>query len=168
MEDLLRFARSSKPQLRPIDLNATVRKTLFLVERQRSAATIEVKAELAEQLPQITGDPDQLEQVFLNICLNAMQAMGARGGSLTVSTRIEGERVEVRFTDTGPGIPPEVQPHIFEPFFTTRRDGTGLGLAICARIVEEHRGRLDYRCPKEGGTIFAVSLRRTEGAAAAA
>jgi signal transduction histidine kinase len=159
MESLLSFARPPKARLRTTDVNATLDKVLFLVRQQRRAATVIVHADLGAELPPVLADPNQLEQVFLNICLNACQAMNGKG-HLTVRTREADGRVSVEVADDGPGIPVDVRPHIFKPFFTTKREGNGLGLAISARIVAEHGGHIGYRCPPEGGTVFAVTLQR--------
>jgi signal transduction histidine kinase len=163
MESLLSFARPPKARLRTTDVNATLEKVLFLVRQQRRAASVGVRADLGDALPPVLADPNQLEQVFLNICLNACQAMGGTG-HLTVRTfEVEG-RVTVEIEDDGPGIPADVRAHIFKPFFTTKREGNGLGLAISARIVAEHGGHIGYRCPPGRGTIFAVTLQRAHPA----
>jgi signal transduction histidine kinase len=159
MESLLGFARPPKARMRATDLNPTLEKVLFLVRQQRRNATIEVVARLDPDLPLVLADPGQLEQVFLNVCLNACQAMDVRGGTLTVRSRISEGRVAVDVEDTGPGIPENVRPNLFKPFFTTKRDGNGLGLAISARIVAEHGGHIGYRCPAGGGTTFTVTLQ---------
>jgi signal transduction histidine kinase len=158
MESLLSFARPPKSKLRDTDLNAAMEKVLFLVRQQRRLAAIHVEADLGE-VPHVLADPSQLEQVFLNICLNACQAMGPAGGRLTVRSRVTEGRVTVDVEDTGPGIPENVRPNLFKPFFTTKREGNGLGLAISARIVAEHGGNIGYRCPPGGGTIFTVTLQ---------
>jgi signal transduction histidine kinase len=165
MESLLSFARPPKARLRTTDVNATLEKVLFLVRQQRRAAAVDVRSQLGESLPPVLADPNQLEQVFLNMCLNACQAMSGEG-HLTVRTFEVDGRVTVEVEDTGPGIPVDVRPHIFKPFFTTKREGNGLGLAISARIVAEHGGHIGYRCPPEGGTVFAVTLQRAHPAAA--
>ena len=127
-----------------------------------------MEATLGRSLPAVLADPAQLEQVFLNICLNAIQAMaasGATGGSLTLRSR-EGEgHVAVEVADSGPGIPADLRAQIFKPFFTTKREGNGLGLAISARIVAEHGGHIGYRCPPEGGTTFTITLQQARPAA---
>jgi signal transduction histidine kinase len=133
-------------------------KVLFLVRQQRRLAAVHVESDLGE-IPHVLADPSQLEQVFLNICLNACQAMGPAGGRLTVRSRATEGRVVVDVEDTGPGIPENVRPNLFKPFFTTKREGNGLGLAISARIVAEHGGNIGYRCPPGGGTIFTVALQ---------
>jgi signal transduction histidine kinase len=164
MESLLSFARPAKARLRTTDVNATLEKVLFLVRQQRRAGSVAVVHEPNREIPPVLADPNQLEQVFLNICLNAWQAMGGGGGKLLIRTfEVEG-RVTVEIEDDGPGIPPDVRPHVFKPFFTTKREGNGLGLAISARIVAEHGGHIGYRCPATGGTVFAVTLQRAHPA----
>ncbi|MGC3999157.1 MAG: ATP-binding protein [Anaeromyxobacter sp.] len=158
MESLLGFARPPRVELRPTDLNAALQKALFLIRQQHRDDGIAVRTELCPDLPPVRGDASQLEQVFLNICLNACQAMAGAGGTLAVRSRADGEVLMVEVEDSGPGIPAEVRKQVFSPFFTTKRQGTGLGLAISARIVAEHGGHIGYRCPPEGGTVFTVSL----------
>jgi signal transduction histidine kinase len=158
MESLLSFARPPKALLRDTDLNATLEKVLFLVRQQRRLASVHVETDLGE-IPHVHADPDQLEQVFLNICLNACQALGQSGGRIVVRSRITEGRVVVDVEDSGPGIPEHVRPNLFKPFFTTKREGNGLGLAISARIVAEHGGNIGYRCPAGGGTVFTITLQ---------
>jgi signal transduction histidine kinase len=158
MESLLSFARPPRAQLRHTDVNAALEKVLFLISQQRQGALVEVRRELDRGLPPVRADAAQLEQVFLNICLNAYQALNGQRGALSVRSRAVEHEVHIEVSDTGPGIPPEVQRHLFTPFFTTRANGTGLGLAISARLVAEHGGSIHFRCPPEGGTTFTVSL----------
>jgi len=141
-----------------MDVNAAVSNALFLVEQQRGGGPLRIERRLDPQLPPILGDQAQVEQVILNLCLNARQAMSKSGGTLTVSTYVREGGVIVQVADSGPGISPEARPHIFTPFFTTRRDGNGIGLAICARIMLEHSGRIEFACPPAGGTVFTVSF----------
>ncbi len=160
MESLLSFARPPKAKLRSTDVNGTIDKVLFLIRQQVRNGAVGVVPELAPGLPAVLADPSQLEQVFLNICLNACQAMLAQGGgTLTVRSRPGEGNVVVEIADTGPGIPADLRAQIFKPFFTTKREGNGLGLAISARIVAEHGGHIGYRCPPEGGTVFTVTLQ---------
>ena len=158
MDSLLRFARPPRPLMRSMDQNAALENVLFLVRQQHSRALVTVVRSGDATLPPVHGDPAQIEQVFLNVCLNAHQAMSTAGGTLTVSSFARAEQVIVQVADTGPGIPAEVRPHVFTPFFTTRHDGNGLGLAISARIVVEHGGHIEFSCPDGGGTVFSVSL----------
>jgi signal transduction histidine kinase len=167
MESLLSFARPPKTRLREADINATLEKVLFLIRQQQQvrSGVVGLQSLLDGSLPPVLADPGQLEQVFLNICLNACQAMDGRGGMLTVRSFASEGRVQVEIQDTGPGIPAESRSQVFKPFFTTKREGNGLGLAISARIVADHGGTIVYRCPPGGGTVFAVALQ-TAGAAA--
>jgi signal transduction histidine kinase len=163
MESLLSFARPPKARLRTTDVNATLDKVLFLVRQQRRAASVAIQSDLGANLPPVLADPNQLEQVFLNICLNACQAMDGKGKLVLRTFEVDG-RVTVEIEDDGPGIPTDVRAHVFKPFFTTKREGNGLGLAISARIVAEHGGHIGYRCPPSGGTVFAVTLQRAHPA----
>ena len=158
MEGLLRFARPPRARMRTMDVNAVLENVLFLVRQQRTKGTVHVERRSDPLLPPVYGDPALLEQVFVNVCLNACQAMNAAGGTLRVNSVVRNQRVLIEIADSGPGIPESVRPHIFTPFFTTRHDGNGLGLAISARIVVEHGGQIDFTCPPEGGTVFSVSL----------
>ena len=159
MESLLSFARPPKARLRSTDVNASLERVLFLVRQQCRGGSVDVQEALASGLPPVLADPSQLEQVFLNVCLNACQAMNGAGGILTVRSLANDGRVAVEVADTGPGIPEQLRQHVFKPFFTTKRQGNGLGLAISARIVAEHGGHIDYRCPDGGGTVFTVALQ---------
>jgi hypothetical protein len=165
MESLLSFARPPKARLRATDVSETLDKVLFLIAQQRRGAQVEIVSELAFGLQPVLADPGQLEQVFLNLCLNAVQAMQAQGGVLTVRSTESDGHVFVEVADTGPGIPADLRGSIFKPFFTTKREGNGLGLAISARIVAEHGGHIGYRCPPEGGTVFTITLRQARNPA---
>jgi signal transduction histidine kinase len=160
MESLLSFARPARAKLRATDVNGSLDKVLFLVSQQCRGKNVLLRAALGENLPPVMADPFQLEQVFLNICLNAIQAMAGNGGTLGVSSRAGDGNVVVEIEDSGPGIPAELRAQVFKPFFTTKREGNGLGLAISARIVAEHGGHIGYRCPPAGGTIFTITLQQ--------
>jgi len=161
----LDYARPYKGDAAEIDVNDVVRKTAALLEAQEVAREIRVELRLAEGLPRIRGDAEQLRQVFLNLGLNGLQAMPS-GGMLTIATgrrpvrrRAEtGAFVEVRFSDTGPGISREHMKNLFIPFFTTKEKGTGLGLPISQRIVTQHGGVIDVRSEPGKGTTFTVAL----------
>ena len=105
----------------------------------------------------ILGDPSQLQQAFLNIFLNAMDAM-PKGGELRISTQTENGWLTIRIEDTGLGMTKEQLEHIFEPFYTTKESGTGLGLAITKRIVEDHKGRIWVSSEPNRGSAFEISL----------
>jgi hypothetical protein len=159
MESLLSFARPAKAKLRSTDVNGSIEKVLFLIGQQSRGGPVTVVPELDRALPAVLADPFQLEQVFLNICLNACQAMKT-GGTLTVRSKSGDGNVVVEVEDPGPGIPSDLRAQVFKPFFTTKREGNGLGLAISARIVAEHGGHIGYRCPPGGGTVFTVTLQQ--------
>lgn len=159
--DLLQFARPKTMQLEEDDLTPILAKVLDHLDQRFKSAGITVKRELAESLPGIPLDPDAIQQVFLNVILNAIEAMPL-GGQLRVSTSTRRYRsrqaVEVAFHDTGCGIPEEVQGKIFDPFFTTRPNGTGLGLSISLQIIKEHGGRINTRNRAGGGATFRLSF----------
>jgi signal transduction histidine kinase len=116
-----------------------------------------VELQLAKGLPPVTGMPDQIAQVFLNLIVNSAEAMGD-GGQLCIESRVSNGHVEMIFADTGPGIAPEDLPHIFEPFYTTKHSGTGLGLAVSYSIVESHQGTLSVDNRPGHGATFTVRL----------
>ena len=120
---------------------------------------IETSFECEAELPLLTGNIGELEQVFINLMINAQNAM-TNGGALNIEARREGEQLEVRFTDTGSGIAPKHLDRIFEPFYTTRADegGTGLGLAVSYRIVERHHGKLTVESATGKWTTFIIRL----------
>ena len=151
MDGLLSFARPPKARPQPFDLNLALEKAFFLVGQQRRKTGVVITRDLAVGLPPVYADPGQMEQVFLNIGLNACEALHAHGGGrITVRSLVVGGEVVVHIADDGPGIPPEVRPNIFTPFFTTRANGTGLGLALSMRLITEHGGRLELRLPSRG------------------
>jgi two-component system NtrC family sensor kinase len=162
VQSLLTFARRRQPKKEYTDINDIVNKTLELRAYALQTGNIKVVTTLAPRLPQIMVDFSQMQEVFLNIILNAEQAMGeARGkGKLTIKTSRIKDYVRISFADSGPGIPPENLDKVFDPFFTTREEkgGTGLGLSACHGIVTEHGGRI-YATSKPGkGATFFVEL----------
>jgi two-component system NtrC family sensor kinase len=156
---LLDFARQTKPQKKLTDVNALIDNILLLVRNQTSFRNITISKDLAEGLPQILCDIDQIQQVFINIILNAAEAMTG-GGSLSVATAVPAgsEFLTVTIADTGPGIPEEVRERIFDPFFTTKEHGTGLGLSISYGIVEQHGGDITVESTLGKGSTFTVRL----------
>jgi signal transduction histidine kinase len=161
IQALLGFARNNSQDQGwgPYDLAQAVHQACTLVRHQLSTHLIEVQIDCPADLPRLQGSVGELEQVFLNLILNAQNAM-PRGGRLHIEVRREGEAVVLRFADTGVGIPPENLDRIFEPFFTTRssQGGTGLGLAVSQRIVENHGGTLTVESPPGQGAIFTIRL----------
>ncbi|HYL85040.1 MAG TPA: ATP-binding protein [Candidatus Angelobacter sp.] len=161
MRNLLAFARKTPSQREPNDLNELIRHGLALVRHQMELRGIELKADLTETLPLTLCDAGQIRQVILAILVNATEAMPA-GGTLRVTTCTDNrhQNVEIRFRDTGTGIPPEVLPHIFDPFFTTKENqqNTGLGLAVAHSILEQHGGSISVKSAPGQGSEFLVSL----------
>ncbi|MFH1675796.1 MAG: ATP-binding protein, partial [bacterium] len=158
IKDLLKFARLGPAQKRPVELNEVVEESLVFIQFQKEHKGIVIERAFGENLPKVTCDPDQMRQVFTNLVLNAVQAMGPKG-DLTVTTTSQNGRVKVFIEDTGPGISPEYFESIFEPWFTTKQaKGTGLGLVNSDRIVSEHGGALAFYSVEGVGTTFIVDM----------
>ncbi len=157
IEGMRDFYRPQKGDFAPVDLNMVLRETLALAELNARSSNIEMIFLPQVELPLVVGVIDQLRQVFLNLMLNAIDAMD-EAGTLTVRTFSESNTVIAAVSDTGPGIPDEDLPQLFEPFFTTKAHGTGLGLAISAHIVQHHQGRIDVDSRPDHGCTFFVAL----------
>ena len=159
---LLAFARQQETEKALVDVNGIVQEVLWLRSYDQRVNSVEVDARFATGLPQVLGSRNQLQQVFINIIINAEQAMlGARGkGRLTVATERVGDAVRASVIDDGPGISPENMKRLFTPFFTTKEvgKGTGLGLSICHGIVTEHGGRIYAESEPGEGATFVVEL----------
>ncbi len=167
---LLNFSRTGGSEFRATDINAVVRETLALLEHQLKTARIELVTELDPDLPAIQGNSGKLQQVFLNLILNAKDAMSG-GGRLTVTTTLNG-CVTVLVADSGAGIAPEHVQRIYDPFFTTKtavkdgeRRGTGLGLAVTYGIMQEHAGKIHVESQPGAGTTFALEFPLKENPA---
>ena len=165
---LLNFSRYNKPEFKSIDINSLVRDVLKLTDLQIAKEKIKVVTDLQSDMPAIIGDDNQLQQVFINIIVNAVHAM-PQGGTLTIASRLDISEssvphsngfVEIGISDTGFGIPSKDIPKIFDPFFTTKDidKGTGLGLTVSYRIVEDHGGTIDVESKVNEGTRFTVKL----------
>lgn len=159
---LLLFAKPPTARPRPCDLHPVLDKTLDMIELQLGDAQVVLTRDYAPDLPAVFADPDLSQQVFLNLCLNAIQAM-PQGGELHVTTELRRYRtrrsmVDVSFRDTGVGIPRELMEKIFDPFFTTRSMGTGLGLPISVQIVREVGGVITAKNNPGGGATLRVSF----------
>ncbi|MFP5248317.1 MAG: ATP-binding protein, partial [Acidobacteriota bacterium] len=160
---LLNFSRTSTTEFRETDLNQVIRETLSLLEHQFKTAKIAVNLELAPALPSIQGNPGKLQQVFLNLLLNAKEAMPG-GGTLRVATNVNGH-VEAIVADNGAGIAPEHLKRIYDPFFTTKsapkpgdKRGTGLGLSVSYGIIQEHAGKIHVESAVGSGTTFHLEF----------
>lgn len=157
------FSRPASGEWKAVAINDALERVLRLVRKELMHSQIGVTLLLAPELPVVMGDARQLEQVFLNLILNARDAMPG-GGQLTVETRADTDAVYIRFIDTGVGINSELLARIFEPYFTTKDDrGTGLGLAICQRIITQHGGQISVSSQLGQGTAFTVRLRAKTG-----
>jgi two-component system sensor histidine kinase HydH len=165
VSQFLDYARPYRGDQSPLDLNDVVRKTMNLIEKERSGSRVEIVMNLVDGLPQVRADAQQLRQVFLNLAINAFDAM-PQGGRLQVSTSLRRSTrrgasaafLEIRFRDDGIGIPPADLRNLFIPFFTTKEKGTGLGLPISQRIIENHGGTIEVRSQPGSGSTFTVLL----------
>ncbi len=156
VRNLLDFARQRPPSLKEIDVSAVVDEALSLLAHRLQMQNVEIVKDLGP-MPPVMADFGQLRQSFVNIALNACEAMGA-GGTLTATARTAGGTVDVRIADTGPGIAPEHLSRIFDPFFTTKEKGTGLGLSVVFGIIERHGGTLEVESRVGSGTTVVVRL----------
>jgi two-component system NtrC family sensor kinase len=161
---LLDFARPAAPLLAPVELAGAVEGALRLARVQARMRDVAVEADVPPDLPPVEADPGRLAQVLLNLLLNAGDAMGGRG-SIRVTARRDGARVEVLVSDRGPGIPPGDLPRVFDPFFTTKPpgQGTGLGLSICHGIMESFGGSIAAENGSGGGAVFRLAFRAAGG-----
>jgi two-component system, NtrC family, sensor kinase len=162
VSDLLAFSRRSKPQHAPADLNKLIHTTLGLADHKLKLMSAASVLNLQENLPQIECDASQIQQVILNLVMNAAEAMKSRGGgTVTIRTRLENaDELELSVQDTGEGIAAENLSKIFDPFFTTKADakGVGLGLAVVYGIVKAHDGDVEVTSKRNEGTTFKVTL----------
>jgi signal transduction histidine kinase len=154
INDLLGFAPVKAPDLKEVQINVLVKEVLSRTSVPRNVAVI---TELREDLPPLMADPDQIHQVFINLILNAAQAM-ANGGKLEIATRAEDGFIVTQFKDNGCGIPEESLGRLFEPLFTTKAKGIGLGLAVSKQLVEAHKGTIEVESQVGKGTTFEVRL----------
>ncbi len=161
ISNLLKFARQESAETKATQINEVVDAALTIVDHQLSINNVKITRELDPQLPEIQATANQLQQVIMNFAINAQQAMGEKGGNLTVRTHQDGEgAIVIEVEDDGPGIPQEIRGNIFDPFFTTKPagQGTGLGLSVTYGIVRDHGGNIRIEDPPGGGTRFVVTL----------
>lgn len=157
VSDLLLYARPKAMDPVPTDVHALIDRISSVLKEDPANRALSISREYEAGNPVVRADGRQLEQLFLNLMLNAAQATQHRG-ILRIGTQARDGTFVVTVQDDGPGIPPDRIERIFKPFFTTRTQGTGLGLAICKKIVDGHGGRIDVESPSEGGARFTILL----------
>ena len=160
--------RSEKVVFESVDLNQVARDAIAIVEHQLEMNKVKLISELDSALPDISGNANQIQQVLINLMINAQQAMEGSAGTVTVSTKAADGRVRVVVSDDGPGIPEEIKAKIFDPFFTTKAvgKGTGLGLSVSYGIVKEHQGDIRVDSRLDAGTSFTLIFPVSEGSEA--
>lgn len=160
VRNLLDFSRQAQYEFSLTDINESIQSALGLVDYQLRHRSINLVCHLAPDLPRLPASHDHLQGVWLNLLLNARDAVGPAGGEISVSTAVQADCLLVTITDTGAGIPPEQLTRIFEPFYTTKLpgQGTGLGLSLCQRIVRQHGGSIRVDSQPGQGTTFTVAL----------
>jgi len=173
LQQLLGFVRKKKPERQPLNICIILENTLDLLDHQLRRQKVGVVKDLREDLPPVTGDPDQIQQVFLNLIINALQSM-PNGGTLRLSASSktiskeglkDGQRqyMEICIEDTGVGMEREVIQNIFNPFFTTKDTGTGLGLMVTQGIIQDHEGWIDVKSEVNKGSVFKVYFPLCDG-----
>jgi len=168
IENLMKFARQERSVLSPVQINEVVEDAVAIVNHQLELQFVKVKKDLAPGLPFVRANANQLQQVLMNLMINAQHAMEGNPGTVTVTTGLNAmNQIEVRVSDSGPGIPDQIRAKIFEPFFTTKPtgQGTGLGLSVSYGIIKEHGGNIRPESKPGQGAIFVITLpiaERTE------
>lgn len=159
VEGLLDFARENEPEKKVLNANEVLNEIVSLIDAQGLFTDIQISLELDPDLPPVMGDKSQLQQVFINIAINASEAMES-GGKFSIATAVRDNFVEIRMSDTGGGMPPEDMDKIFEPFFTTKstQKGTGLGLSVSHGIIHKHGGIIAVQSEINKGTTFTIKL----------
>jgi len=152
------FYKKSPPQRELVDVNGIIQEMLTLLEGEATRSSIAMRTDLSAELPKITADRVQLQQVFMNLILNAIEAMNDSGGELTVKSQLQDGQLQFSVSDTGVGLPMEKMDQIFSAFFTTKAQGSGMGLAISRSIVESHGGQLWASANSGGGATFHFTL----------
>jgi predicted Zn finger-like uncharacterized protein len=161
IQNLLKFARQEKVAFESVDINQVVHDAMAIVEHQLEMNKVQLNKNLAADLPPIPGNANQIQQVLINLMINAQQALEGNPGEVTVTTvSTNSSHIQVQVSDDGPGIPKDLQTKIFEPFFTTKEvgKGTGLGLSVSYGIVKEHKGDIQVESSPETGTTFKLTF----------
>ncbi|MEJ2542973.1 MAG: ATP-binding protein [Calditrichaceae bacterium] len=160
-DQFLKLARAKPADLSLIRINSIIEDVLVLVQQQAIERNVHIETELDKNLDFIYGDPDQLKQVFLNIVLNAFQAIG-QTGKVLIRTRSDQKRIFVDISDNGKGMSPEDQQRVFDLYFSTKDDGAGVGLAISKNIMQMHEGRISFQSAPGKGTIFTLDFPKKD------
>ena len=161
IESLLRFARQEKYNVELVEINRVIKDAAAIVDHQLGINQIRLEMELVPGLPQIMGNANQIQQVLMNLMLNAQQAMDGTPGVVKLNSRLlDAGHIELRVSDNGPGMSEEVKARLFEPFFTTKTsgNGTGLGLSVSFGIIKDHRGEIRIESEPGAGATFIISL----------
>jgi len=159
VDQLLKFSRKTSPKLETLNINDTIEGVLPLLSYHKlPSSTVNIEKDLDKDLPPIKGDLNQLQEVFVNLILNAHQSM-PEGGRITIKTsNFQNLCAQIRISDTGHGISPQDIKNLFMPFFSTKQNGTGLGLSICYNIIKNHNGAIDVESQVDKGTTFIIKL----------
>ena len=155
---MLRLSAPKPATLTTVRVHDVLEHALRLLEHQFTSRLIAVKKNYNAKTDTVRADESQLQQAFMNLLLNAAEAMGGQGELWLATETISGERLKLFIRDTGPGIAPENLSRAFEPFFTTKKNGTGLGLAICERVFKEHSGSIEVKSELGRGSTFIITL----------
>jgi signal transduction histidine kinase len=160
VKNLLDFSRAKTPELKRLGIRDVIEETLKLVKSQLLIGDIQLKLDISDNLPPIRGRRQDLQQVFLNLFLNSIDATGPQGTVSIKAHAVSGGFIRIDVTDTGTGIKPDDMEHIFDPFFTTKEvgDGTGLGLSLAYGIIRSHDGHIEVKSKPAKGTTFSIFL----------
>ncbi len=160
IQNLLKFSRQEKVSFVAVDLNQVAKDAMAIVEHQLEMNKVKLISKFDDALPDISGNANQIQQVLINLMINAQQAMDGRAGEVTVTTSSNNGDVSVQVADNGPGIPEEIQAKIFEPFYTTKPvgKGTGLGLSVSYGIIQEHNGDIQLQSSPDEGSTFTLTF----------
>ena len=168
VQNFLNFSRPPRLEMQGVQVSEIIDMTLQLLQQRLEKENIEIVRHSGRNLPPVSADSELLKEVFVNLIVNACEAMDSDGGRIAISEEEAvaedvGRAVVVRISDNGPGITTDVIEQVFEPFFTTKSDGTGLGLSIALRVLREHNGHLDVHSTPSAGTTFIITLPAKEG-----
>jgi two-component system, NtrC family, sensor kinase len=163
VQKMLDYYRPGGLDRKPVNIHDLLQKTITLSQKQLEDSGIRINLQLADNIPSVLAVGDQILQVFLNLIINANQAMPT-GGNLWIESKVihvkgQNPQIEIYFTDSGPGIPPEQRSQLFEPFVSDKENGLGLGLAVSYGILAAHEGNLDYISDRQTGACFRVTLK---------